>query len=347
MGAATTVDRRARTGRAMVTARRGLRASALVTALVIVLAGCTSEQTLAPDPAGAEPGYPQYTPPATSPDGVSPGGTPDAVGTPDDAPVGPGPSPTVTPTAEPTLAPTVTPAPSQTPSPTTEPSAPSPTATPTTAPPTPVPTTPPTSTSPTTPPTPTTPAALTLQTQTWQPQCGAALTAPPAVNDLSVAVTLQTAAGGPLQTEAVLSNGADAPVAAERYVASVTIARSGTVVSTWVEGQDAGPAIALAARGTLVVPVFHDLAETCPSGGVRDPGPPATTSASAVAPAAPGDEDGLVINPEPASGSAQLGSLPAGDYTAVVAIHLVRDGGIGTSVVATSGVVPLTVTDAS
>lgn len=345
MEGSTTVGRRVRTGRAMVATRRGVRASALVTALVIVLAGCTSEQTLAPDPAGAEPGYPQYTPPVTSPDGVSSSGTPDAAGTPDDAPVGPGPSPTVTPSAEPTLTPTATP--SETPSPTAEPSTPSPTATPTTAPSTPAPTTPPTA-SPTTPPTPTTPAALTLQTQTWQPRCGAALAAPPAVNDLSVAVTLQTAAGGPLQTEAVLSNGADAPVAAERYVSSVTIARSGIVVSTWAEGQDAWPAIALAARGTLVVPVFHDLAETCPAGGVRDPGPPATTStsASAVAPAAPGDDD-LVLDPEPAGGSAQLGSLPPGDYTAVVAIHLVRDGGIGTSVVATSGVVPLTVTDAS
>lgn len=347
MEAATTVDRRARTGCAMVATRRRVRASALVTALVIVLAGCTSEQTLAPDPAGAEPGYPQYTPPATSPDGVSPSGTPDAAGTPDDVPAGPGPSPSVTPSAEPTLTPTATATPSETPSPTAEPSTPSPTATPTTAPSTPAPTTPPTA-SPTTPPTPTTPAALALQTQTWQPRCGGALAAPPAVNELSVAVTLPaTASGGPLQTEAVLSNGADAPVAAERYVSSVTIARSGIVVSVSAAGHDEVPPIAITAQGTLVVPVFHDLAETCSVGGVRDPGPPATTStsASAVAPAAPGDD--LVLDPEPAGGSAQLGSLPPGDYTAVVAIHLVRDGGIGTSVVATSGVVPLTVTNAS
>ncbi|WP_135848731.1 hypothetical protein [Serinibacter arcticus] len=329
-----------------------MRASALVIAGVIVLAGCTSEQTLAPDPAGAEPGYPQYTPPATSPDGVSPGGTPDPVETSDEPEV-PGGSPPATPTAEPTPTPTVDP--SATPPPS---AAPEPTAAPTSAPSTPVPTTPPTSASPTTPapttPTPTTPAAVVLQTQTWQPPCGATLTAPPDVNQLSVAVSLQAITNGELRTEAVLTNGAEAPIAAEHYAASVTIARSGTVVSTWVEGQDVGPAIALAARGTLVVPVDHDLKETCPAaGGVRSPGPPSATSTSAasisagtssVAPPPP-TEDDLVLNPEPAVGAGQLGPLPAGDYTAVVAIHLVRDGAIGTSVVATSGVVPLTVSD--
>ncbi|GMA32567.1 hypothetical protein [Litorihabitans aurantiacus] len=371
-----------------------VRALALATAVTIVLAGCTSEQILPTDPAGAEPGYPQYTPPATEPgtsspeggstetsDGAAPTG-PDGLDT--IAPPSPSPSPSPTPSS-PDGGPTAQPEPSPTatetsaepaPPPTSAPSspAPSPTASPR-------PTTPPPSSSPTTPPPP--PAQTTLITQQWQPQCGATLAAPARRNDLTVNVTLPAVTeGSTLMTEATVRNNGGAAIVAERYVTSVVVARDGVVVAVSAEGADAPEnAISIAAGSTQLLPsVFHDLIESCATPGTASPEPPRSEGSGVASSGRTGVDDsaGAVSTSVPASTVAPPegtpappsesvtppgapapppgrpdptpaptpGPLPAGQYTAVVAVHVLRDGGLGSAVVASSGIVPLTITAA-
>ena len=335
----------------MTSSRGRLRASVLATAVVIVTTSCSSQVQLTPVPPGAEPGYPQYSTPTLPIPSDPQDGSTSPVETPSDVdPVGPdtSPSPASTTLPTPDAGPTPGSAPTSAvppPQPTgsaepPEPSGPPPAATA----PAPAPTSSPEPPAPTTPPV-TAPAPLTLTMQTWQPSCGAPLTAPAGANPLTVGVTLpRVASGGFLQTEAVLTSTADAPTAPERLVASVTVARDGVVVSTWAEGQDAGPEISVAARGTLVVPVSHDLLDSCSTPPASLIPPPEVVTAgggTTLGSSATTSED-----PAPtartASG-AQQRYLPAGEYTAVVAVHAVRAGSQATTVVATSGVVPLTI----
>ncbi|PWD50700.1 hypothetical protein C8046_08580 [Serinibacter arcticus] len=137
------------------------------------------------------------------------------------------------------------------------------------------------------------------------------------------------ASGVFLQTEGVLSSSYDVGTVAERFVASVTVARDGVVVSTWAEGQESGPPISVAAGGTLVVPVSHDLVESC-AAPVATLGPETTPTD-----ARPGD----------AAASAGTGALPPGEYTAVIGVHVLRGTSQASSVVATSDVLPFTITE--
>lgn len=164
------------------------------------------------------------------------------------------------------------------------------------------------------------------------------------------------AAGSLLQGDAVVTSAYATPLAPENYVATVTIARDGEVVSTWAEGQDAGPAISIAAGGNLVVPVTHDLIDTCTTGDAgatggsgttggsnERPAPDTSTPATPESGAADSSGDAARTTPSPAATTGPR-FLPPGEYTAVVAVHVVRDDAAINPVVASSGIVPLTIT---
>lgn len=255
-----------------------------LTALIggLLLAGCTGTEVLPPDPPIAEPGYPQYTPPATPapsatmdpavPDFVlsppPPAATPPA--SPPDPEAAPEPSPS-TPAPEPSPTPTPTPTPSPTPEPT--PSA--------------------------------TPTPLTLQTVEWSATCGggADLVSPNPEITLTLPDLGSTRSGSGFSVLGWLSSQTETvPVS---FATEVVVLRDGVVVAQHPGPGDSSPLVGLVPGTPLEVPIEHDLLTEC--------SPPPTPTATLGAPRTPSASPSADATSSPTSAESSAATVTSPD----------------------------------
>ncbi|ROR97033.1 hypothetical protein EDD28_1626 [Salana multivorans] len=311
----------------------------------LLVAGCTGTQVLPPDPPIAEPGYPEYTPPAspapsprTSTSAPTPPSSP-ASPTPDRVRDPASPSPTkAVPRYTPTPAP---PAPEPEPEQPTTPDAPEPTPTRTATP------------SPTSSPRPSpspTPTPLTLTTVTWDAACGSSvdLVSPNRELTLVLSALPDTPSGSPLNATGSLSTQVE--TVSTSFTVEVVVLRGQVVVATSPGASDASPQKPLKPGAPLSVPVEHDLLTECappPSESAEPPTAPTSPARDGVSVDAAGadtrgDAAGAAAVGSAAAGGRTTTALPPGSYTVVVAVRVAAGPGAPGVVATASG--PLTIT---
>lgn len=313
----------------------------------LLVAGCTGTQVLPPDPPIAEPGYPEYTPPAspapsprTSTSAPTPPSSP-ASPTPDRVRDPASPSPTkAVPRYTPTPAP---PAPEPEPEQPTTPDAPEPTPTRTATP------SPTSSPRPSPSPTPT-PTPLTLTTVAWDAACGSSvdLVSPNRELTLVLSALPDTPSGSPLNATGSLSTQVE--TVSTSFTVEVVVLRGQVVVATSPGASDASPQKPLKPGAPLSVPVEHDLLTECappPSESAEPPTAPTSPARDGVSVDAAGADTGGDAAGAAAVGSAVAGgrtttALPPGSYTVVVAVRVAAGPGAPGVVATASG--PLTIT---
>lgn len=343
----------------LLLSRRARVVAVTAVAAGLLLVGCTGTEVLTPDPPIAEPGYPQYTPPAAPPPSpTTDPAVPDLILTPPPSPAPPtDPPPAAEEPAEPTPPPSTTPETSPTPTTTSPPPAPSPTPSPT-------------------------PSAITLQAVEWSASCGggAELISPNSEIALTLPDLPATRSGSGFGVIGWLSGQTETvPVS---FATEVVVLRDGVVVAQHPGPGDASPSVALVPGTPLEVPVEHDLLTECPpppspaatlgapvdtrpesaspsalgSGNVGSADTQTLTPSGTGTPATPGTPDGTgspapqTTTPSPPtspSPSPELSpdtatALPPGSYTVVVAVRIAEGPG-APGVVATAAA-PLTIT---
>ncbi|ACQ78893.1 hypothetical protein Bcav_0631 [Beutenbergia cavernae DSM 12333] len=184
------------------------------------------------------------------------------------------------------------------------------------------------------------------------PECGAELEAPRTLGELRIdlASDVPTTIGPEdwFATTATATNLTDATIPDVRLFTSVTIAQDGVVVGRWLGGSEAPVAADLASGEQVELSVEHSFAQTC-EGATAGPAPTDSTPAEALGTEDPTQEH--TPSDSPTAETPAPDRLPAGEYTVLVALHVVVDGGdpldplAPPSVLATAGPVDVVVTD--